>query len=104
MTPISVAQTGTGRSAVLSLDNFTNPYNVGLHYTVSGTATFNLEITPQDPMDATPTIWNVPTGLSGLTADGVQALTIPARGITVNITGVADTGTVTLYVVQAGLR
>lgn len=102
MTPISTSQTGTGRSAIIALDNFTNPFNVGLHYVVSGVATFNLEITPQDAMDATPTVWAAPTGLSGLTASGVQATTITARAISINVT--AGTGSVTLYVVQAGLR
>lgn len=102
MTPIYVAKTGTGRSNILSLDNFTNPYNVGLHYVVSGTATFSLEITPEDPMDATPTVWNAPSGMTALSASGTQALTIPARGITINVA--SGTGTVTLYIVQAGLR
>jgi len=102
MTPISVSQTGVGRSTVVALDNFTNPYNVGLHYIVTGTATFSFEITPQDAMDATPTVWNAPTGFSGLSASGAQAMTIPARAISINVT--AGAGTVTLYVVQAGLR
>lgn len=102
MTPISVSQSGTGRSAVVAIDNFTNPFNVGMYYAVTGVATFNIEITPQDPMDATPTVWNIPSGFSGLTAAGVQAMTIPARAVSINVT--AGGGTVTLYVVQAGLR
>lgn len=102
MTPISTSQTGTGRSTVLSLDNMTDPFNVGLHYVVTGTATFNIEVTPQDPMDAAPTVWNTPSGLSALTASGVQNTIIPARAIAINVT--AGTGSVTLYIVQAGLR
>ena len=102
MTPISTSQTGTGRSAVVAIDNFTNPFNVGMHYVITGAATFNVEITPQDAMDATPTVWNAPSGFSGLTASGAQAMTVPARAVSINVT--AGAGSVTLYVVQAGLR
>lgn len=102
MTPISVTQTGVGDSSVLALDNMTDPYNVGLHYVVTGSATFDIQITPQDPVDAAPTVWNAPSGLTGLTASGVQGTIIPARGIRIHQT--AGTGSVTLYVVQAGLR
>lgn len=102
MTPISVAQTGVGRSAVIAVDNFTNPFNLGLITTLTGSATYNIEITPQDPMDAAITVWGAPTGTTGLTTASALSLTIPARAVSINIT--AGAGTVTLYIVQAGLR
>lgn len=102
MTPVQISKTGTGRSAIVNLDNMTNPYNVGFHYVVTGTATFSIELTPEDPFDATPTIWNAPSGMSALSASGVQNSTIPSRGVSINVA--SGTGTVTLYIVQAGLR
>lgn len=102
MTPISVSRTGVGRSVVRALDNFTDPFNVGLYYVVTGTATFSLELTPDDPSDGTPTTWLATSALTGLSASGVQQLVIPARGISINIT--SGTGSVTLYILQAGLR
>lgn len=102
MAPVSVTQAAVGRSTVLALDNFANPFNIGLHIVVTGSATFNIEISPQDAMDAVPTVWTAPAGLSGLSASAAVDLQIPARAISINMT--AGTGSVTLYLVQAGER
>jgi hypothetical protein len=56
MTPMTLAKTGTGRSAVIASDSFQNPFNVGLVIVVTGTATFNIEISMDDPMLAAPTV------------------------------------------------
>jgi hypothetical protein len=106
MTPISVSKTGTGRSAVIAVDNFTNPFNVGLFTTLSGSATYNIEISPDDPMDAgyvaSSATWIAAPNFSGLSAAAVNQLLVPCKAVSINIT--ANTGTVTLYVLQAGLR
>lgn len=102
MTPITISKTGTGRSAVVVPDSFQNPFNVGLLITVSGTATFNIEISMDDAMIATPTTWAAATGFSGLSAAAVESLTIPCHAISINIT--SGTGTVTAQIVQAGVR
>ena len=102
MTPISISQTGTGRSSLVQVDNFANPFNVGLHIVLTGTATFNVEISPQDPMDATPTVWIAAPSLSGLTAGSAVSMTVPCRAVSLNVT--AGSGTVTAYVVQSGER
>ena len=106
MTPISVSQTGTGRSAVIAVDNFTNPYNVGLYAVVTGVATYNIEISPTDPMDAGYTagsaVWGIAPNFSALTASATNQLLVPAKAVSINIT--AGAGSVTLYVMQAGLR
>jgi hypothetical protein len=102
MTPISVAQTGAGRSSIVQVDNFANPFNVGLHIVLSGAATYNIELTPQDPMDATPTVWTAAPSLSAQTTGQAVSMTVPCRGITINVT--AGVGTVTAYVVQSGER
>ena len=106
MTPISTSQTGTGRSSVVAVDNFTNPYNVGLYAVATGTVTFNVEISPTDPMDAgysaASAVWGVAPNFSALTASATNQLLVPAKAVSINIT--AGTGSVTLYVMQAGLR
>jgi hypothetical protein len=102
MTPITISKTGTGRSAVVVPDSFQNPFNVGLLITVSGTATFNIEISMDDAMVAAPTTWAVATGFSGLTAATVGSLTIPCHALSINVT--SGSGTVTAQIVQAGVR
>jgi hypothetical protein len=106
MTPITVSQTGTGRSAVVAVDNFTNPFNIGLYASLTGTATYNIEISPDDPMDAgyvaSSATWIAAPSFSALTATTVGAMTVPAKAISINIT--ANTGTVSLKIMQAGLR
>jgi hypothetical protein len=106
MTPITISQTGTGRSAVIAVDNFTNPFNVGLITALTGSATYNIEISPNDPMDpgyvASSATWVAAPNFSGLTAAAANQLVTPCKAVSINIT--ANTGTVTLYVMQAGLR
>lgn len=102
MTPITISKTGTGRSATVVPDSFQNPFNVGLLVTVTGTATFNIEISMDDAMTDTPTTWAAATGFSGLTASTVGSLTIPCHAISINVT--AGTGTVSAQIVQAGVR
>lgn len=102
MTPITISKTGTGRSAVVVPDSFQNPFNVGILLTVTGSATFNVEVTMDDPMTGTPTTWSIPTGFSGLTAGSVSSLTVPCHGLSLNVT--LGTGTVTAQIVQAGVR
>ena len=106
MTPISISQTGTGRSAVVVPDSFTMPFNVGVQFVTTGTVTFNLEVTMDDAMAsgfvAASADWSVPSGFSALTAGAILSLTIPCHGISLNVT--SGTGTVTAKIVQNGVR
>lgn len=102
MTPITISKTGTGRSTIMVPDSFQNPFNVGLLITVTGTATFNIEISMDDPSLATPTTWAAATGFSALSASTVGSLTIPCHALSINVTSGA--GTVTAQIVQAGMR
>jgi len=102
MTPISMTQGAVGRSTPVAVDNFRDTFNIGLFVVInSGTPTFNIEATPQDMADATPTVWAPSSGLTGLTAGGFYQLNIPCRGLSINVT---ITGSVTVYVVQSGTR
>lgn len=102
MTPITISKTGTGRSAVVVPDSFQNPFNVGLLITVTGTATYNIEISMDDAMTGTPTTWAAATGFSALSASAVGSMTIPCHAMSINIT--SGTGTVLAQIVQAGVR
>ena len=104
MTPVTISQTGTGRSAVWAADNFMDQFNVGIGATVTGTATFNIEYSMDDPMDAgyvaSSAKWFVAPGFSALTASTGGAFSVPCKAVCINIT--ANTGTVTAQIVQAG--
>jgi len=102
MTPITISKTGTGRSAIIASDSFQNPFNVGIVATVTGTATFNIEISMDDPSTGTPSIWAVDAGFSAKTAAANGSITVPHHALSINVT--SGTGTVTAYIVQAGMR
>lgn len=102
MTPITISKTGTGRSAIIASDSFQNPFNVGIVATVTGTATFNIEISMDDPSTGTPTVWAVDAGFSAKTAATNGSITVPHHALSINVT--SGSGTVTAYIVQAGMR
>jgi len=102
MTPVTISKTGTGRSAVIASDSFQNPFNVGIVAVVSGTATFNIEISMDDPSVVTPSVWAVDAGFSAKTASTNGSITVPHHALSINVT--SGSGTVTAYIVQAGIR
>lgn len=102
MTPISFSQTGVGRSGIAAPDSFLNPFYVGIAITVTGTATFNLEFTMDDPMDGPITNWYVDPAFSAASAGGVARLYIPCRAYSINVT--AGTGSVSATILQSGTR
>jgi len=102
MTPVIISKTGTGRSAVIASDSFQNPFNVGIVAVVTGTATFNIEISMDDPSVVTPSVWAVDAGFSAKTASANGSITVPHHALAINIT--SGSGTVTAYIVQAGIR
>lgn len=102
MTPVTISQTGTGRSTVIASDSFQNPFNVGIVATVTGTATFNIEISMDDPSTGTPSVWAIDAGFSAKTAAANGSITVPHHALSINVT--SGTGVVTAYVVQSGIR
>lgn len=106
MTPISASQVGTGRSPAIAVDQFTNPFNVGVGVTITGTVTVNIEISFDDPMDAgyveANANWFAVSGFSALSSSVVGAIVIPCKAISINQT--AGTGTTTIKIGQAGIR
>lgn len=102
MTPVTISATGVGRSEVVAADSMTNPFNIGLVVTLTGVATYSIEVSMDDPMLAAPTVWAAPAGFSALTASSVGAITIPCHAVSINIT--SGIGTVSAQIVQAGVR
>jgi len=105
MPNISYTVTGAGTSPVYACDNFQAPFNIGYGTTISATATFKLEYTfddvQADGYSAASGTWFTMSGTSGSTAVS-GSFTIPCRGIRLNVS--ASTGSMTLYVQQAGSR
>lgn len=103
---IKLTKTGTGRSTVHVPDTFQNPFNIGVGCVVSGTATYTVQHTFEDVTDpafnpATAT-WFDNSGLTAQTGNANGNYAYPVNGISVNVT--AGTGTVTVYLLQAGAR
>ena len=100
----TITATGVSRSNVCAVDDFQAPFNVGIGAKLTGSATFNIEYSFDDPMadgySAASATWYIASGFSGLTASTGGSFTVPCKAISINIT--ANTGTVTATIVQAG--
>jgi hypothetical protein len=100
----TISQTGIGRSAVCAVDDFQAPFNIGIGAKLTGTATFNIEYSFDDPMadgyTAASATWYVASGFSGVSASTGGAFSIPCKALSINLT--ASTGTVTATIIQAG--
>lgn len=107
MQSITLTKTAAGSSPVAALSYFTNPFNVGLGAVLTGTATFTVEYSYQDPTDAgyvaANATWFPVVGLSAVSATTSVGFSIPCRAIRVTLAE-ASTGAVTLYIQQAGTR
>ena len=107
MQSIILTRAAAGSSPVAALSYFTNPFNVGLGAVLDGTATFTVEYSYEDPTDAgyvaANAVWFPVTGLSAVSASTSVSFTIPCRAVRVTLAE-ASTGSVTLYIQQAGTR
>lgn len=98
--------TGVGTSAIHVPDTFKDPFNIGLGCVLTGSATYSVEHTFDDvysptfnPATAT---WFTNSGLNAKTTSADGNYAYPVNGIRLNVT--AGTGSVTLYILQAGAR
>lgn len=103
---VSWTVTGAGTSPVFACDHFQAPFNVGVGVTISATATYTVEFTFDDVMANgwTPAtgVWFTDATFGTATAKKAASLTIPCRGIRLNVS--ASTGTATISIQQAGER
>ena len=96
-----VSKTGTGSSSIIPMNLDSTPFNVGFGVVASGTVTYTVQHTFDNPWTTTnPTWFDHPTVASETaSADGNYAF--PVAAIKVAVT--AGTGTATLTVIQAGI-
>jgi hypothetical protein len=104
MRPITVTVTGTGSSAAIPTDYYTNPFNIGFAVVISGAVDYTVEHTFDNIQDPTATItwFPHPTVFNeAANQDGNYAFPVTAVRLTNNVgTGAGATSTLTL--IQAG--
>lgn len=100
----SDASGATKNSNVAPMDTYKNPFVVGFNAVVTGTATYTVQHTYDDPFAASFTAagatWINHANVASLTASADGNYNIPVRAIRLQQT--AGTGSVALTLVQAG--
>ena len=96
----TVSKTGTGSSTAIVVNTNISPVNIGFGTVVTGSATYSIQHTFDDPAVGFTTWYTHPTIASKTdNQDGNYAF--PVTGIKILIT--ANGGTVTLNLVQGGI-
>lgn len=93
------SQTGTGASAPVVMDINKNPFAVGLGVVVTGTVTYSVQHSFDDPHVAF-TNWFEHVTLTSQTTTKDSNYAFPVTGVRVNVS--AGSGTAALTVLQAG--
>lgn len=109
MRPVTVttsdASGGTVVSNPVPMDHYESPFNVGLGAVVTGTATYTVQHTFDDPFSATfvasSATWFDHASLAAKTTSSDGNYAFPVRAIRLEQT--AGTGSVSLVIVQAGM-
>lgn len=83
----------------MNLDS--TPFNVGFGVTISGTPTYTVQHTFDNPWETTSPVWFDHPTVSGETANADGNYAFPVAAIKVAVT--SGTGTATLTVIQAGI-
>ena len=96
----TVSKTGTGSSNVIVVNTNVTPVNIGFGVVVTGTVTYTVQHTFDDPATGFSTWFSHPTVVDETTnQDGNYAF--PVTGIKVLVT--AGDGTAALKLIQAGI-
>jgi hypothetical protein len=95
-----VSQTGVGSSDALVMNTNQTPFNVGFGVTVTGTVTYSVQHTFDDPATGFSTWFSHPT-VAAETANADGNYAFPVTGVKVLVT--AGTGTATMNLIQAGI-
>lgn len=99
MKPVSKSVSSATASGWIVLDTYANPFNVGFAVVLTGTATYTVQHTFDDPASS-PTVFSHPT-VAAQTANADGNYAFPVRAIRVNVTAYTS-GTITLTAIQAG--
>ncbi len=96
----TVAQTGVGSSTAIVVNTNISPVNIGFGVTVSGTVTYSVQHTFDDPAVGFTTWFSHPT-IAAKTDNQDGNYAFPVTGIKLLVT--ANGGTATLKLIQAGI-
>lgn len=101
MRPVRIAAAAPGNSTPVPLDVNVTPFSVGMAVVISGTATYTVQFTFDDPN--APVTWfnSTDTAVVNATASAMSNISFPVRAVRLSVAAV--TGSVTLTLVQAGL-
>ena len=96
----TVSQTGVGSSDALVMNTNISPFNVGFGVVVTGTVTYTVQHTFDDPAVGFTTWFSHPT-VAAQTGNDDGNYAFPVTGIKVLVT--SGDGTATMNLVQAGI-
>lgn len=96
-----VSRTNTGSSAIIPMNLDSTPFNVGFGVTITGTPTYTVQHTFDNPWTTTSPVWFDHPTVAGETANADGNYAFPVAAIKVAVT--SGTGTATLTVIQAGI-
>lgn len=103
MRPIRLTQAGVGSTDPIPLDIHTHPFNVGVGCILTGTATYSVEHTFDDPFAsdfvAASANWLPNSGITAKTASSDGNYAFPVRAVRLTIASGA--GSVQMTVIQA---
>ena len=103
---ITLTQTGTGSTTKIVVpDTFKNPFNIGIGCVVTGTVNYTIEHTFENVLaagfSAGSATWFPNSGITSKTANTDGNYAYPVNGIRLTVN--SGTGTVTAYILQAGV-
>jgi hypothetical protein len=102
MRPVIYRVTNVGDGVAIPLDIFRGPFSATLACVISGTPTYSVEFTLDDP--AAPVTWFPMDNLTAKTANATDTLIAPVRAVRLRVTAVGNAADyVEMTVVQAGL-
>ena len=106
MRAITVSQTGVGATAPVPMDQYQNPFNVGLGIVVSGSVTYSVQYSFDNPFtqdyDPANATWYNHPDLTSKNSNQSGNFAFAVATIRLNVT--AGTGTATLTLLQSGVK
>lgn len=104
---VTVGTSAIGSTNWVMMNNATTPMNTGITVVVSGTITYTVEYTYQDPNTLTsvgtyPTVFSLAT-MTGQTTTLDSTFTTPVWGVRATQTAFTNPGNLTMTVLQAGI-
>lgn len=97
----TATKTGTGSSNVLPMDLYISPFNVGFGVVATGTVTYTVQHTFDDPQTVASPVWFSHPTIAAKSDNQDGNYAFPVAAIKVLVT--AGAGTATMTLIQAGV-